>query len=231
MGRPLAELPTRARPRERLAADGCRSLSDTELLALQLRSGTAGLSANDLAAEVLAEFGNLHRLGAATVEEVARVPGVGAAKASSIVAAFEIGRRVRHADQEPQQLTRASDVARVAATAFAGIRRERVIVFICDRRGSLLQQHELSMGSDRRSLIEVREVLNAVLRYDGASFALAHNHPSGDPTPSDADVRATEAVACGAKAVGLRFLGHVIVGGVDDVWAEVKIKPVQRTPD
>ncbi|MEM9518962.1 MAG: DNA repair protein RadC [Actinomycetota bacterium] len=227
MGRPLADLPEPARPRERLAASGCRSLSDMELLALQLRSGTAGSSANDLATDLLAEFGSVQRLATATVEELTRVPGVGTAKASSIVAAFEIGRRAQVPAEQRPNLARASDVAELAAAILADSSRERVIIFICDRAGTLLHKHELSAGSDRRSVIEVREVLNAVLRHDGAAFALAHNHPSGDPSPSDADVRATEATADGAKTVGLRFLGHVIVAG-REAWSAVPITPAQQ---
>lgn len=230
MGRPLADLPERTRPRERLAAGGCRSLSDMELLALQLRSGTPGSSANDLATDLLAEFGSVQRLATASVEELTCVPGIGTAKASSIVAAFEIGRRSQRPSEYRPKLARASDVAELAAAMLADSRREKVIIFICNRAGRLLHPHELSAGSDRRSVIEVREVLNAVLRHDGASFALAHNHPSGDPTPSDADVRATEAAADGAKTVGLRFLGHVIVAG-RDAWSEVPIRPARQRLD
>lgn len=228
MGRPFSTLPPRARPRERLFADGREALSDAELLALQLRSGMNGASASDLAASLLAEFGSLRRLSEATVEELARVVGVGAAKAAGIVAAFELGRRLPFDDQATVTLARASDVAVHAQQSLAGVRRERAVVFVCDRRSRLFKEVRLSEGTARRTLIDVREVLNAVLRHDGAAFALAHNHPSGDPQPSNADVRITQDVAAAAKTVGLRFLGHVIVTG--DAWGEVKLMPGQRTP-
>ena len=93
MARPFADLPEECRPRERLSSRGREALSDAELLALQLRSGTCGASASDLAADLLAEFGDLRRLSAATAEELTAVPGVGQAKAASIVAGFELGRR------------------------------------------------------------------------------------------------------------------------------------------
>lgn len=228
MGRPFSALPARSRPRERLLAEGREALSDAELLALQLRSGTNGTSANDLATNLLVEFGGLRRLSEATVEELARIPGVGAAKAAGIVAAFELGRRLPMEEQNSLELARASDVANRAQQSLAGLRRERALVFVCDRRSRLLKEVRLSEGSASRALIDVREVLNSVLRHDGASFALAHNHPSGDPRPSDADASITHDVAAAAKTIGLRFLGHVVVTA--DAWAEVKLRPSQRTP-
>lgn len=229
MGRPLSTLPSRTRPRERLLAEGREALSDIELLALQLRSGTSGTSACDLAAHLLAEFGNLRRLSEASAEELARLPGIGAAKAASIVAGFELGRRLPFDDQPEVRLARASDVALRAQCSLAGLRRERAVVFVCDRRARLLHEVRLSQGTAARSLIDVREVLNAVLRHDGASFALAHNHPSGDPSPSEADIKITQNVATAAKTVGLRFIGHVVVAG--HAWAEVSVKPTRRTCD
>lgn len=228
MSRPFSVLPLRARPRERLLADGREALSDSELLALLLRSGTTGASASDLANDLLAEFGNFSRLSEATADELERVPGVGAAKAAAVVAGFELGRRFRQERTNEVVLSRASEVAYRAQSLLTGLRRERVVAFVCDRRNRLLHEVRLSEGTSSRALIDVREVLNAVLRHDGTSFALAHNHPSGDANPSTADVDITRAVAAGAKTVGLRFLGHIVIAG--DQWAEVAITPTRRTP-
>jgi DNA repair protein RadC len=101
-------------------------------------------------------------------------------------------------------------------------------VFVCDRRARLLHEVELSHGSSDRALVEVREVLNAVLRHDGVAFAVAHNHPSGDPQASQADVDVTEAIGTAARTVGLRFLGHVVVA--DSKWAEVRVRTTRRRP-
>ena len=228
MSRPFSTLPSSALPRERLLAEGREALSDVELLSLQLRSGTRGTSANDLAAILLAEFGDLRRLSSAHPEEVARLPGIGVAKAASIVASFELGRRLAHDTSQQIVLARASDVAVRAQTALAGLRRERVIVFVCDRRSRLISEVQLTEGSANRSLLDVREVMNAVLRHDGESFALAHNHPSGNVQPSQTDVEVTQSVACAAKTVGLRFLGHIVV--TQDEWLPVDLKPNQRMP-
>ncbi len=209
----MAALPPDERPRERLLAQGVESLSARELLALVLRNGTTGTSALDLADELLVEFGSLSGLAAAHPEELARHSGVGRAKAAALVAAFELARKLEPVSANREILRSAEDVARVARRELAGLRRERVLVLICDGRNQLRHTTRVSEGSVDRSLVPVREILNAVLRHDGRSFALAHNHPDGDPEPSDADRRATEDVKAAATVAGLRFLGHVIVAG------------------
>ena len=158
------------------------------------------------------------RLGALAVarpEELASRKGVGPAKAAALVAAFQLGRRATHPADEAVVLRSGGDVARVAQAALAGLRRERVLVLVCDAANRVRRTVIVAEGSIDRSPIQVREILNAVLRLDGRAFALAHNHPSGDAEPSDADRIATAAVAAGAKAAGLRFLGHVVVAGDD----------------
>lgn len=226
----FASLPSDERPRERLTKRGVESLSIQELLALQIRSGTHGSSATDLAQCLLADFGDLSQLRNASVDELSRVSGIGQAKAAAIVAGFELARRASQQDGHgPPVLTKASDVAAVAADYIGHCRRERVVVFVCNRRSCLLRGVVLAEGSDRRSVIEVREVLNAVLRHDGSVFAVAHNHPSGDPTPSRADIEVTARLLCASKVVGLRFLGHIVVGA--DSWAEVEARPGLRKLD
>ncbi|HLF43089.1 MAG TPA: DNA repair protein RadC [Acidimicrobiia bacterium] len=209
----MAAVPPHERPRERLIARGAQALNERELLALLLRSGAPGLSALDLAAELLAEYRSLNRLASAEPEELSNRRGIGPAKAASIIAAFHLANRAEVDPAEPNVLRTVEDVVRVARQEIHQARRERVLVLVCDSRSRLVRRVIVSEGSIDRSLVPVREILNAVLRHDGRSFALAHNHPSGDPQPSDADRRSTEAVAAAAKVAGLRFLGHVIVGG------------------
>jgi len=211
----LSALPEHERPRERLQAVGVESLSERELLALVLRNGRTGESAVDLAGSLLATFGGLNGLARALPEELAAVPGVGSAKAGSLVAAFRLGVLAGRIIEAPV-LRSSADIARVAAEHLGGLRRERVLVLVCDGANRLLQVVAVSQGSMDRSLVPVREILNAVLRHDGRAFALAHNHPSGDITPSEADRRATTDVTAGAKAVGLRFLDHIVAA--DDRW-------------
>lgn len=211
MSVPMAAVPLHERPRERLLAVGAERLADRELLAVVLGQGTRGKSALDLAAELLAEYGSLDRLATARPEELSARMGVGVAKSAALAAAFQLGRRAGRSHDIPTTLRAPEDVALVAQRELCDGRRERVLVLVCDAGNRLLRTVVVSEGSVDRSLLPVREILNAVLRHDGRSFALAHNHPGGDPEPSDADRRVTEEVAAAAKVAGLRFLGHVVV--------------------
>jgi DNA repair protein RadC len=215
----MAALPRHERPRERLLARGVDALTDRELLALVLRNGTYGMSALDLAGALLAEYGSLAALASARPEELATRAGVGLAKSAALIAALDLGRRLGKKPDERPTLRRPEDVAHIAARELAGARRERVLVLVCDSANRLRQFVIVSEGSVDRSLVPVREVLNAVLRHDGRAFALAHNHPDGNPDPSDADRRATAEVTAAAGVAGLRFLGHIVVAGPD--WRSV----------
>ncbi|HZD67990.1 MAG TPA: DNA repair protein RadC [Actinomycetes bacterium] len=216
----VTDLPEHDRPRERLWRKGAAALSDTELIALVLRQGRAGESALELAAGLLAEYGGLDRLSTARAEELAARAGVGQAKAAALLAAFQLGRNLG-SSPIPPTVSRPDDLATFALRELAGLRRERVLVLVLDAGNRVQRVVPLTDGSVDRSLLPVREVLNAVLRNDGVAFALAHNHPSGDPTPSRQDRLATEAVAIAARLVDLRFLDHLIV--TDLGWTTVGI--------
>jgi DNA repair protein RadC len=218
MAVPMAAVPPHERPRERLVAHGAGALTERELLALVLRNGTRGLSALDLAAELLADYGSLAAVAMARSEELAARSGIGAAKAAALVAAFQQGRRAG-AGVQCTVLRGPQDVAQIARRDLGGLRRERVLALVCDASNRLRQTVTISDGSIDRSLVPVREILNAVLRHDGRAFALAHNHPSGELEPSQADRCATEDVRAAAKVTGLRFLGHVIVAG--EAWSSI----------
>ena len=202
MAVPMAALPEHERPRERLVAQGSGALSDRELLALVLRNGTRGESALDLASGLLADYGTLSALAAALPEELERRPGVGAAKSAALVAAFQLGRRAATPVAAGLVLRSPDDIVIAARSQLVGRRRERVVVLVCDGANRLRQTVVVAEGSTDRSLVPVREILNAVVRHDGKAFAVAHNHPSGDPTPSDADLQASSQLAAGSKTVG-----------------------------
>lgn len=209
----IRSLPSAERPRERLLTRGADVLTGHELIALVLRNGTPGKSALDLAAELIAEYGSLHALATARPEELATRPGVGPAKAAALAAAFQLSRRSVRSD--PVQLRTAEDVARIAQGELGDARRERLVVLVCDAANRVQRVVTVSEGALDRSVVPVREVLNAVLRHDGRAFAIAHNHPSGAAEPSEADRRATDLVKAAATTVGLRFLGHVVVTAND----------------
>jgi len=178
-----------------------------------------GMSALDLAAALLVEYGSLEALAGARPEELAMQPGVGHAKASALVAVFALGRRLSAAGDERPVVRKPEDVASIAISELSTARRERVLVIVCDAGNRLRSATIVSEGSADKSLLPVREILNAVLRHDGRAFALAHNHPGGSVEASDADQRATNDLKAAARVVGLRFLGHVVVAGTN--WRAV----------
>lgn len=147
------------------------------------------------------------------------------AGATGLMAAFELVRRAA-APPPPDVVRGPSDVAAIACRQIGGLRRERVIVVVCDASNRPLRTVVVSDGAIDRSLMPVREILNAVLRWDGRAFAVAHNHPCGDPEPSPADVDTTRRIIEAATIVGLRFLGQVVVGG--SRWVAVPTRALQN---
>jgi DNA repair protein RadC len=224
----IADLPAHERPRERLLRCGIEALSDRELLALVLRHGRGGEGALDLAASLLAEYRGLAELARARPEELARRSGIGVAKAAAILAAFRLGQLAGDARSggDPLVLRCAEDVARCVRSELARHRRERVAVVVCDAGNRVLRTVVVADGALDRSPLPIREILNAVLRHDGRAFAVAHNHPSGDATPSEADRQATAELSEAARIVRLRLLDHVIVAG--DRWCSAIARLPQK---
>ena len=214
----VLDLPEVDRPRERLLSRGVSALSDRELLGLVLGTGLPGCDAIELAATLIGKAGGLSALATADPHALKRLPGVGAAKAARVAAAFELARRSAVAEPR-RRVTNSSDVASVAASCLKGLRHERVVVVACDTSGGLLRVTPLTEGSADHSLIPVRDVLAAVLSVGGTTFAVAHNHPSGSQTPSPQDIDATARLRTAAATVGLRFLDHVIL--TDTAWIRV----------
>jgi DNA repair protein RadC len=206
----IADLPPVERPRERLSMQGAGSLADRELLAVVLGTGGRGSGAHHLAERLLGRFGGVAALARAHPADLVAVPGVGRAKAAAIAAAFELGRRAVRSTPS-RVVASTADLLEVVAPLLRGRDRERLVLVVCDTANRVTSCEVISEGSASRAFVPVREVAVAVLRRDGSAFALAHNHPSGELTPSAADVDATRRVRAAAEAVGLRFLDHLIV--------------------
>jgi DNA repair protein RadC len=178
----------------------------------------------ELASQLIASQGGLRRLAQAPPHELVGLLGVGPAKAARVAAAFQLARRAL-ADEQParRRVVATADIAACAAPLLRGLRHERVVVVVCDKAGAVLRTLRLTEGGTDRSLIPVRDVLGAVLAAGGTAFAVAHNHPSGDPTPSTLDHQVTARLREAAEAVGVRFLDHVVV--TDDAWQRVTADP------
>ena len=208
-----AHLPRGERPRERLYWNGTAALADVELLALQLGSGTRGRSAVDVAREMLAAYGSLADVASREAAELARVRGIGPAKAARLAAAFELTRRLRGRQPgERRRLASPAEVYAAYAPLMEDLTHEVFRVALLDAQNRLLRDRVVSEGTLSASLVHPREVFKPAIIESAASVILLHNHPSGDPTPSREDVRLTRHLAECARLLDLRIHDHVIIG-------------------
>lgn len=206
-------------PCERLLRLGVGALSDAELVALVAGIEAEGRDDVAVGRELILECGGLRGLAAAFPEELTRSSGIGTTGAARLLAAFELAARATDAPTN-RVVDSAAVIADLVSPLLARERREKVVVLVADAANRVLRVVPVATGGLDSSPLPVREVLHAVLRYDGRAFALAHNHPSGDPTPSRHDREATAAVRNAADAVGLRFLDHVVVAGTR--WRSIR---------
>jgi DNA repair protein RadC len=209
----MEQWPASERPRERLYYNGAEALADAELLALQLGSGRRGHNAVDVARELLASYGSLASVAAREVSELARLPGVGRAKAARLASAFELTRRLRA--RTPGARTPLGSPAQVHA-AFGPLMehlpREVFRVALLDAQNGLLRDVIISEGTISASLVHPREVFRPALLEPAVSLILLHNHPSGDPTPSREDLKLTRQLAECARMLELRINDHLVIG-------------------
>jgi DNA repair protein RadC len=215
MARRIADLPLGERPRERMLERGEAALSEAELIALVLRTGDAASKASvlDLAHRLLAVFGGSRHLARATVGEIAKIPGLGPAKAASILAAVELGRRIASRPIENGSVFRASaDVYAHFRGRLSALRREVFCILLLDAKHRKLREVQVSEGSLTASIVHPREVFAPAVRDSAAAMILVHNHPSGDPAPSPEDVEITRRLREVGEILGVRVLDHVIVG-------------------
>lgn len=209
----MRELPPEERPRERLARLGTSSLRNEELLAILLRVGTKRKSALELARELIVHFGGLRGIASATVHQLAQMSGIGLAKAAQISAAVEFGRRVALAGMgDLPQIRSPEDVYSLLIGRLQGEKREHLLALILDVKNRVLKTETISIGTLDSSLVHPREVYRVAIREGAANIIIAHNHPSGDPTPSPEDIQITRRLWEAGTLIGIDLLDHVIVG-------------------
>jgi DNA repair protein RadC len=213
MGTTIGCMPRVERPRERLLAHGPQALSSRELLALVLNTGIAERSSLDLADEMLVRWRDLRKLADASVEEIAQIRGVGPAKAVRLLAALELGRRLllQTGEQRPQ-IRCAADVAALSLAKMRDLPREEFVAFLLDTKHRVIEAKTISVGHLSASLVHPRELFREGVRRSAAAMILAHNHPSGDPEPSNEDVRLTHRLQQAGKLLGITVLDHVVIG-------------------
>lgn len=209
----LRDVPTEDRPRERMIQHGAEALSNAELLAVLLRTGTYQESAVRLAERLLRESGGLRALVDVSMEQLTAIKGIGAAKALQIKAGIELGRRLARSTMNDAVIIRSpQDAAALLTEDMRYLQKEHFVCLFLNTKNHVIGQETLSMGSLNASIVHPREVFRAAIKRSSASIVCAHNHPSGDPTPSPEDIQLTKRLVEAGDIVGIEVLDHLIIG-------------------
>lgn len=211
----IKDWPTEDRPREKLVLKGAEALTDAEILALILGTGhrRAGANALDLARAILLRFNSLVELSATGIAELTNITGIGHAKAVQLKAALELARRLSAATLQPGASIKTSrDIYLEYRARLAHLRHELFIVVLLDARNRRIKDVTVAQGSLTEAVVHPREVFVHVIRESAAGILLVHNHPSGDPSPSMADLEITRRIHASATMLGVRLIDHIIVG-------------------
>jgi DNA repair protein RadC len=207
----IHDLPKEERPRERLVKFGEQALSSQELLQIILGRGVAGESVAVTAQKLLSQFGSLQKLAEAGIEELSSIKGIGLAKATQIKAAFEIGRRLstQTPSYKSKELTDPEKVYHLIKSKIKDYHKEHFYIIALNSRNHSIA--EVSIGSLNASIVHPREVFAEAIKSKAASVIIAHNHPSGDPEPSDDDLVLTRKLVGSGKILGIEVIDHIIV--------------------
>ena len=210
----MRELPLEERPREKMLLKGVEALSDAELLAILLRTGTAEKSALAIARELAADGGLYRRLAGITdLNELMQVKGLGQAKAATVLAALEIGRRIASARPlDKVHFGSPQDGAMFLMPRLRYAGKEQFVVVLLNSKNKVIGTEVISEGTLTGSVVHPREVYKPAILQNAAAIAVAHNHPSGDPTPSGEDKRLTTMLQDAGRAIGIPLLDHLIIG-------------------
>lgn len=209
----IREMPAEERPRERLKNHGPQALTAAELVAILLRTGSQGVSAVQLAQELIRQFGTLDQLAKAPLETVAKTKGVGQTKAIQLKAAFELARRLTAVSRpEMQVIATPADAAACVRENFRLLDREEFHVLLLSTKNTRLKICQVSRGSLNASVVEPREVFKDAITASAAGMILLHNHPSGDPTPSSEDIAITRRLVKAGELLGIAVHDHIILG-------------------
>ena len=209
----IKEMPLAERPRERLKHHGAEIVQSHELIAILLRTGSRQVSVLELAKQLLYRYGSLKELADARVEDYMRIPGIGFAKAIELKAAFELGRRTVH-EPFPDKIPLRSPerIYQFLKDRYDRKTQEHLVALYLNTKGELLKQEVLFVGSLNVSVVHPREVFKHAVLNSAASVVIAHNHPSGDPTPSAHDVEVTKLIRDNGTMMDIPLLDHVVIG-------------------
>lgn len=209
----IRDFPQDERPRERFIQHGAQSLSNHELIALLLRTGTKEESVLQLSNRLLTQFEGLRLLKSATLEEITSIKGIGSAKAIQVLAAVELGRRVANLSYDDRYVIRSpEDGAKYMMNDMRFLTQEHFVCLYLNTKNQVIHKQTIFIGSLNASIVHPREVYKEALRRSAASIICLHNHPSGDPSPSREDIEVTKRLSECGKIIGIDLLDHLIIG-------------------
>ncbi|MCU0364535.1 MAG: DNA repair protein RadC [Ignavibacteriaceae bacterium] len=211
----VKELPIDDRPREKLLLRGPQSLSDAELVAILLRTGKKGKSVLEIARELISSEGNLAMLATKTVDSLQLISGIGKDKAATLAAAFELSRRILYQPKwlANKKITSPQDVAEIFIPILRDENKEKFIVVCLNSANKVIKFETISIGNLNSSVVHPREVFKVAIDNSSASIILIHNHPSGNPEPSNEDIRITKKIVETGKIMEIPVFDHLIIAG------------------
>ncbi len=212
----IREMPKEDRPRERLAARGASALSDAELVAILLATGTSGANAIEVARQLIKEYGSLGRLSRCSAKELAKIKGVGPAKAAQLAAAFGLGQRLAQENFAGRRIEKPEQVYELLGAEMRALHKESLRIILLDTRYNLIRIEQVSLGSLNESIAHPRDVFRPAIIHSAYAVIVAHNHPSGDPSPSQADHSLTRRLREAAELLQIKLLDHVIIGAPNE---------------
>ncbi len=205
--------PENERPRERLLKHGAESLSDAQLLAIILRTGSSGKGVMPFSISLLEMFKTLKKIDDASIKDLRQIKGLGSAKIAQIKAAFALGKRLMSENSHNMPVFSSKElVYSYFAPRFKNMKKEVFFSLLLDAKNRLIKEYRVSEGSLTNSIIHSREAFREAIRESAASVIFVHNHPSGDPTPSRDDIAVTERLKKSGEIIGINVLDHVIIG-------------------
>lgn len=215
------EVPTQSRPRERMEEFGSSALANHELLAILLRTGTRDYNVLQLSMQVFSHFDDLYMLKNASLEELLTIPGIGKAKAIELLASIELGKRMAKTPVIKEgTVTSSQYVGKLLTNELNGLQQEIVMALFLNTKNQIIKKETIFMGSLNSSVAHPREIYKAAIKYSSARIIIAHNHPSGDPEPSEADLSFTKRMSEAGKLIGIELLDHFIIG--EDSYISLK---------
>jgi len=209
----MKDVPKMERPRERLIQYGESHLSNQELLAILLGSGTRNETVMDLSNRLLMHFEGLKLLSEATIEELTSIKGIGQAKGVTLLAALELGKRIQQYKPEEKYVIRSpEDGAEYVMEEMRSLNQEHLVALFLNTKNQVIHRQTIFIGSLNASIVHPREIYREAVKRSAASVVCAHNHPSGDPSPSQEDIHVTRRLVEAGKIMGIELLDHIVIG-------------------